>query len=348
MDLELQRISDIAVEPVQMLTAPYIALGKIAILQGDPQTGKTHIALAIAAALTTGTPMPWEEVPYGVCDIIFQSMEDGYADTIRPRLEMLGADCDRVHVINEEKRPLTLTDGRLEQAIARANAKLLIIDPLSAYMGTELCGGGVRSIMTQFALMLGRTNCAALLISHLNKKGGKSQYRGLGSIDITAIARSVLTVGKLPFDEDMRAFVHSKSNLAPNGDSQAFGFDDVSSFTWLGSCEISVDELLEGKQVKPADTETALDAAMSFLREELKNGALPSTQVIRDANAAGISERTLKRAKQSLGVRSVKISGGWLWSIPDFDVVDVTDYEQHTPMETQPCQTQSLALLNVT
>jgi KaiC/GvpD/RAD55 family RecA-like ATPase len=336
-----------------MLTAPYLPLGKISILQGDPGVGKTTVALNIAAALTRGEALPWEAIPFGACDIIFQSLEDRYGDTIRPRLEQFGADCDRVHVINEDNYPLTLGDSRLEQAIVKTGAKLLILDPLSQYMGAEMCGAGVRPIMTRLSEMAKRTNCAILLISHLNKKGGKSQYRGLGAIDISAVARSVLTVGKLSLDESMRAFVHSKSNLAPCGEPQAFGFDEVSagpscaSFTWLGTCDITLDELLDGKTQKSGDDMTALDTAMSFLQTELSGGALPSTQIIRNANAKGISERTLKRAKQQLGVRLVKTTGGWLWSLPDIVVYETYDEPQSQECQAQPCQSESLALLNV-
>jgi hypothetical protein len=320
MNLEMQTISEIAPEPVRFLTAPYLPLGKVCILQGDPGVGKTGASLAIIAALTTGTPLPWDAEPFGVCDVIFQSTEDGYGDTIRPRLEKLGADCGRVHVINERDYPLTLGDCRLEQAIAKTGAKLIILDPLSQYMGAEMSGAGVRPVMTGLAEMAARTNCAVLLISHLNKKGGKSQYRGLGAIDISAVARSVLTVGKLPLDEELRAFVHSKSNLAPCGAAQAFGFDESSGFTWLGEYEITLDELLEGKTKEPK-TDTQKDLAMSFLQNALADGAVPSTRLMRDANAQGITEITLRRAKKAIGVRSFQEGREWFCAIgaPDSD-----------------------------
>jgi RecA-family ATPase len=307
-----------------MLTYPYLPCGKIVNLQGDPDLGKTTIALAFAAALTTGTPLPWEDKPFGVCNVIFQSMEDGYGDTIRPRLENLGADCDRVHVINESEYPLTLTDARLEQAIVKTGAKLAILDPLAQYMGAEMCGAGVRPIMTRLAEMAKRTNCCILLINHLNKKGGKAAYRGLGAIDITAVARSVLTVGKLPNDDEMRAFVHSKSNLAPAGSSQAYGFDEISGFTWLGECEVTLDELLEGKAKEPK-TDTQKDAAMSFLQDVLAECDVPSTELMRMANARNITEITLRRAKKAIGVKSYQSGGAWYCSLSGSDAHQTPD-----------------------
>ena len=314
MELEIQTIAEIAAEPVRFLTAPYLPLGKVVILQGDPGVGKTGVSLAFTAALTTGRPLPWDTEPFGVCDVIFQSTEDGYGDTIRPRLEKLGADCGRVHVINERDYPLSLGDNRLEQAIGKTGAKLIILDPLSQYMGAEMSGAGVRPIMTGLAEMAARTNCTVLLISHLNKKGGKSQYRGLGAIDISAVARSVLTVGKLPLDEEMRVFVHNKSNLVPNGASQAFGFDETSGFTWLGEYEITLDELLDGKAKEPK-TDTQKDAAMSFLQTALADGDVPSTEIMREANTQGITEITLRRAKKAIGVRSYQLGGAWYYSL---------------------------------
>ena len=317
MNLEIQTIAEIAAEPVQFLTSPYLPLGKIVILQGDPGVGKTSVALSFAAALTTGKPLPWDTTAFGVCDVIFQSMEDGYGDTIRPRLERLGADCSRVHVINENEYPLSLGDNRLEQAITKTGAKLLILDPLSQYMGAEMCGAGVRPMMTQLAEMAVRTNCAVLLISHLNKKGGKSQYRGLGAIDIAAVARSVLTVGKIPNDDELRVFVHSKCNLTSPGKAQAFAFDEISGFTWLGDYEITLDELLDSKPKKEPKTDTQKDAAMAFLLTALADGDVPSTEIMRVANAQGITEITLRRAKKAIGVRSYQSGCVWYCSFSD-------------------------------
>lgn len=313
MNLKIQTMAQIAVEPVKFLSAPYLPLGKIVILQGDPGVGKTGVSLAITAALTTGTPLPWDAEPFGVCDVIFQSMEDGYSDTIRPRLEKLGADCERVHVINESDYPLILGDPRIEQAIAKTGAKLVILDPLSQYMGAEICGTGVRPMLTHLADMAARTNCTVMLISHLNKKGGKSQYRGLGAIDISAVARSVITAGKIPGDEEIRAFVHNKSNLAPNGTSQAFGFDE-SGLSWLGEYEITIDELLDGKTGEKK-TDTQKDSAMAFLQAALADGDVPSTELMRGANSKGITEITLRRAKKAIGVKSYQSGGAWFCSL---------------------------------
>jgi hypothetical protein len=296
-------------------------LGKLVLLNGDPNTGKTHLALAIAAAVTRGESLPFdaEQGKREPANILFQSMEDGYGDTTKPRLLKLGADYDRVHVINESVSPLKLDDPRIEQAIIKTGAKLAIFDPITAYCNGVSTSGEVRPILTHLAEVAQRTNCTILCIAHLNKRGGKSQYRTLGSIDITAIARSVLTVGKYPDDEEIRVVVHSKSNLTAPGKPQAFGIDDSSGVCWLGFVDITLDELLDGKLDKSKSEKPPgkRDNAKDFITSTLTNGAVPAVKIKTLADNAGISKTTLERAKSELGVQSVQQDGAWFWTLPE-------------------------------
>lgn len=247
-------------------------------------------------------------------------MEDGYGDTVKPRLLRLGADCDRVHVINNGAYLLTLNDPRIESAIVKTGAKLVIFDPLTAYCnGFEMSSsGGIRPILTRLADMAARTNCAIVPICHLNKSGGKSQYRTLGSIDISAIARSVLTVGKLPDDDEIRCFVHGKSNLTVPGKSQAFAFDEDSRLVWLGDYQITLDELLSGKMNPNEQPKmpSQLDVAKQFITAVMSNGVTSAAEIKTLAESAGISKNTLDRAKSALGIKSVKDGDCWQWQLP--------------------------------
>jgi hypothetical protein len=240
--------------------------------------------------------------------------EDGYTDTVKPRLQRLGADCHLVHVIDECEYPLTLADERIEQAISQADAKLFIADPLQGFCrGADINSvGGMRPLLKQLGAVAERTGCAVVLINHLNKKGGQAQYRGLGSIDIYAAARSVLTVGKLPLDENMRAIVHSKSNLSVPGKSQAFGVDADGTFSWLGDCDITTDEMLTGKP-KP---ESRFAKARRLIETELANGEVSAAEIFEIAEEQGISGKTLNRAKSALGVLSYQRCGKWFWQLP--------------------------------
>ena len=315
--LKLINMGDVVTEQIKYLWHPYIAYGKITIVQGDPGDGKTSMMLAIAASLTNGENIEegGGDAALSPSNVIFQTAEDGLADTIKPRLERLGADCTRVDVIDEDDKPLSLIDERIEAAIVRTGAKLFILDPLQAYMGgADMNGtGGVRPLMKRLAAVAESTGAAIVLIGHLNKSGGsKSVYRGLGSIDIPAAARSVLTVGRLvDMDENMRAFIQTKSNLAPAGKPQAFALDPVSGFLWLGDCDITIEELLDGK--KEQKSASQLDLAKAFIKGLLAHGDVAASVVFAKGGEAGFPEATMKRAKSDIGVKSVKRGNEWFW-----------------------------------
>jgi len=320
-DLKIITMRDVEAEPVDFLWRPYIPAGKITIIQGDPGDGKTTMMLAVAAAITNGEPLPGGS-PVAPASVIFQTAEDGLADTIKPRLEQLGADCARVHVIDETEQALSLSDERIEQAIAKMDAKLFIADPIQGYLnGADMhSANGIRPLMKFLGAVAERTGCAIAIIGHLNKKGGKAQYRGLGSIDIFAAARSVLTVGKIDVDDNMRAVIHGKSNLAAPGPALAFGLDPVGGFTWLGEYDITLDELLSGKSSEPS--ESRLGQTMGFIKNELGGGTVPAAEMIRRATENGIPKMTLDRAKQTLGVKSVKRQNQWFWTMGE-DIQDI-------------------------
>lgn len=313
-ELKIITMRDVETKQVQFLWNPYIPAGKISIVQGDPGSGKTTLMLAVAAAVTKGNALPGGGNT-SPASVIFQTAEDGLADTIKPRLEQLGADCSRVHVIDENEEALSLADERIEQAIVKMDAKLFILDPLQAYLGGSdfHSAAGVRPLMKFLGAVAERTACAIVIIGHLNKKGGKAQYRGLGSIDIYAAARSVLTVGKIDVDENMRAVVQGKSNLAQAGSPLAFGLETNGGLTWLGEYEITLDELLSGKPT--AQSESRLGQTMGFIKSELADGEVPASEMVGRATERGIPKMTLDRAKQTLGVKSIKRQNQWFWSL---------------------------------
>ena len=315
--MKLIKMNEIQAEKVSWLWYPYIPYGKITLVQGDPGDGKTTFVLAVAALLTNGKPMPETEDTTEPMTVIYQTAEDGLADTIKPRLEEVGADCSKVIVIDESEQALTLSDSRIEKAIIQTNAKLLILDPLQAYLGESVDmhrANEIRPIFKALANVAERTGCAILIIGHMNKASGtKGMYRGLGSIDIAAAVRSILLVGRDKENENTRIMAHIKSSLSPEGYPIAFELDKDSGFRWIGFYDISVDDLLNG--TRPDREQTKEMQALSLITEMLRENDLPCNEIYKRLTEYKISNRTVQNAKQSAEIRSYKNGAVWYWSL---------------------------------
>ena len=316
--LPLRYFSAVIAKEVNWLWYPYIPFGKVTIVQGDPGDGKTTLALNIAALLSNGRPMPDTDTKVDCSTIIYQSAEDGAEDTIKPRLVSAGADCSRIAFIDETKKGLTLNDERIEKAIRDAGAQLMVIDPLQAFLneGSEMNrADGVRPLMKHLTAVADRTGCAIVIIGHMNKaSGAKGIYRGLGSIDITASARSVLLVGRIKSDPSIRVMAQLKNSLAEEGSPIAFEINENSTVRWIGEYDISAEELLSGDE--PQSDSPKLTEAIENLESILSGGEAPCVQIYSALKERGIGKRSIDRAKKHLGIKSSKHSDGWYWSLP--------------------------------
>ena len=300
--VKIIRMSDVELTPVEWLWKPYLPFRKLSVLQGNPGEGKTYFAMHLAAACTNGKLLPNMEhmEPFNV---IYQTAEDGLGDTVKPRLIEAGADLDRVLVIDDSDVQLTLSDERIEKAIVENNARLVIIDPIQAYLGADVDmnrANEVRPIFMRLGQVAQRTGCAILLIGHLNKAAGmQSLQRGLGSIDIAAAVRSVMFIGKLKHDPTMRILTHEKSSLAPPGVSLAFSLGDEGGFRWVGEYDITADEMLSG--IEP-QRETKTQQAKDLICTLLAGGKqVLSEDIDKAALERGIPGRTVRDAKRELG-----------------------------------------------
>ena len=312
-NLKLINMRDVEVDPICWLWYPFIPYGKVTIIQGDPGEGKTTLVLQIIARLTKGESIIDEDESLPI-NVIYQTAEDGLADTIKPRLLAANADCSKVLVIDDSDMPLTMRDARLEQAIIETNAKLVVLDPIQGFLGADVDmhrANEIRPIMKHISELAEKYKCAIILIGHMNKCSvGKSAYRGLGSIDFQAAARSVLIVGRIKDEPEIRVVCQTKSSLAPEAKSIAFRLSEENGFEWIGKYDVTADDLLSGT-VKG----TKKQAAMDFLESLLSGGQMSQTEIMELAERRNIAEKTLRNAKETLGVKSKRENNQWYWSL---------------------------------
>lgn len=323
-ELKLIHMEDVVSKEVEWLWYPYIPYGKITIVEGDPGEGKTTLVLKLAAALSRGLPLPCDDDrEREPIHIIYQTAEDGIDDTIKPRLEKAGADCSMIRVIDETEKELSMTDDRLEQAIVETGARMVILDPIQAYIGAKVDmhrANEIRPVLKHLGMIAEKYNCAIVLIGHMNKAAGsKSTYRGLGSIDIQATARSVLLVARLRDKPNIRIMAHDKSSLAPTGDAIGFEMTEDSGMVCIGPYDITIDELLSGNEGRG---KKKLDIAESFIKEYFgSRKEIISNDILQEATRRGIKRNTLLSAKKKLGIASGKgkTDDGisyWTWILP--------------------------------
>ena len=314
-ELKMIKMSDIEAQEIEWLWYPYIAYGKLAIVQGDPGDGKTTLILNLAAKLTKGEGLDENMKVTEPMNVVYQTAEDGLADTVKPRLLQAGADCERVLVIDESEKSLSMLDERIEEALIKTGARVLILDPIQAYLGsgTDMNRANeVRNMTKRLAALAEKYKCAIILIGHMNKAAGnKAAYRGMGSIDFYAVARSVLLVGRVEGEPNIRAMVQIKNNLAEFGHAKAFRLSEE-GFRWLGDYEITADEVLGGYAPKINKLEQAKDLLRELSKELEK---VESNSIYDMAKEQNISKRTLENAKREMGIRAKRENGSWYWPL---------------------------------
>lgn len=312
--IKICRYDAIVAEKVKWLWYPYIPIGKITLIQGDPGEGKTTLALNIAAHITTGTAMPNCDCAAVFGSVIYQSAEDSPADTIKPRLIAAGADCSKVVYIDKLNLASFESIDTIDRAIKQEKAKMLVLDPFQAHIfgGKDMSRvGDMRQIMSKLAYIASKHECAVVIIGHMNKsEGSKDLYRGLGSIDIAAAARSILLISRA--EGNLRVIHHIKSSLAPEGKPYAFEIRENSVVEFFGIYK-TADVEDTGTYINGGDgkREIANDMLINMLTDTEKR----STEVLDACRDVGISERTVNAAKRDLGVRSIRKQDGWYWML---------------------------------
>jgi len=339
--VQLLRGDHVKMEPVNWLWRGFLPAGKFVILGGAPSCGKTTIAMSLAAIVTSGGRWPdgWRCQDAG--DVLIWSGEDDAAATLAPRLKAAGADMRRVHFIQgisdgeafDPARDMPLLEA---EAAKLAAPRLLVIDPIvSAVAGDNHRNNEVRRSLQCVVDMGDRLGCTVIGIHHFSKgtQGREVSERISGSLAYAALARMVLVAAKDQAEGDdppRRIFVRAKSNLGPDGGGFAYALEQIEVAPGISGQRIAWGETLDGDArdllavaETPTDTSEpgALSEAEGFLRDLLKDGAIPSKQVMADAREAGISAATIRRAKDALGVKPRREggagkSGMWVWALP--------------------------------
>ena len=314
--------SDVTAMPVNWLWQPYIAIGKITLLQGDPGSGKSSMMMNLIAELSKGGSAP-DGRAFGIPQrVIYQCSEDGAKDTIKPRLLAAGADCSNIAFIDEEVYSgLTLDDERIREAITEWRPRLLVIDPIQSYIGNDSdlqIAGKARKLMRRIGMWASTYNCAVVLIGHFSKKeGAKDLYRGLGSIDVVAAARSVIQVEKSPEDEDVRIVKQVKNSLDSKGADLSFEIRRSTGFRWLGvASERSSASSICVEPVYEAFPKNKHELAAILIKKALEKGAVESMEIRRIMAEHRIGDKTMNEVKTELGIKPYKKMRTWYWVLP--------------------------------
>ena len=319
----LTRYSDVAAMPVNWLWKPYIAIGKITLLQGDPGCGKSTMMMNLIAEISKGGTMPNGKDFGDPQRILYQCSEDSSKDTIKPRLIAAGADCRNIAFIDEEiYSDLTIDDERLRDAITEWRPKLVVIDPIQSYVGNDSdlqIAGKARKLMRRIGMWASAYECAVVLIGHLNKKeSSKDLYRGLGSIDVVAAARSVLQVEKSECDEDVRIVRQVKNSLDSKGADFQFEIRPATGFRWL-SISNNEETGFHNSATEPAFEmlpKNKHERAAVLIKKALEHGAVESRKIRRIMAENRIGDKTMNEVKAELGIKPYRKMHAWYWVLP--------------------------------
>jgi archaellum biogenesis ATPase FlaH len=349
----LRCFSNIAPKPLRWLWPGRIPLGKLTLLIGDPGLGKSLLTADVASRVTRGTSFP-DGAACELGSVILLSAEDDAADTIRPRLDAAGTDVSRVHILEavrvqhangslaEKTFNLETDIAALEGALREhPDVRLIVIDPLSAYLGgvDSHSNAEVRGMLAPLVALAARLGVAVLCVTHLRKSAGAAIYRAISSIAFAAAARAVWAVAPDPEDGERRLLVPVKQNLSASAGGLAFRIEtqnNVPRLAWEpGAVALAANEVLGNVDIQQDQSERRETKA--WLKDFLEDGPVAVKKIQREARAAGLSWMTVRRAKEALPVVASKsgYQGGWEWRLEDAQIkdahpidTDVSTFEQ--------------------
>lgn len=307
--------ADVEPKEVSWLWYPYIPFGKVTLMHGDSGDGKSTFALNLAALLTRGDTLPFSPQSHGPMNVIYINAEDAVDDTVVPRFIKAGGVRDRLIFISEKEQRLNFSDKRIKAAIEETGAKALILDPLASYLGADVSMNLANEVRPRFESLIDAardTGCAIIVIAHMNKaEGMKATARVNGSVDIVAAVRSAVVIGRGTNDPDERVMAHSKSNLAPLGQSILFSVSD-GVVEFIDTIDMTADQVV-GALGSGKIRETKQSIASRELLDILSNGPVSQKEIMSRMSELGISQRTCELAKAKLPIRSLRVDNHSVW-----------------------------------
>jgi hypothetical protein len=332
----LVNLASVTPRAVRWLWPSRIPLGKLTLIAGEPGLGKSFLTMDLAARVTTGNP--WPDDPNGFNEagsVVLLSAEDDVEDTIRPRLDAAGAVVEHITALQgiefrvddagpAKRRSFNLESDlpALEQAVdASPNCRLVIIDPVSAYLGGKDShkNAEIRGLLAPLSDLAALRNVAVVAVTHLNKAAGsKAMHRVTGSLAFIAAARAGWLVTTDKADAKRRLLLPIKNNLAADVSGLAYSIIDGALAWERDPVSLSADDALDDDQQH--DRHTDRDDAADWLRELLADGPMAQRDIADAAKANGISSATLRRAKAVANIESRKQGNGrdarWTWALP--------------------------------
>lgn len=324
--IEFVWLSDVEPEPIDWLWYPYIPRRKLTLFTGAEGIGKSFITATLASIVSNGWRFPFAETETEAGRVLFLAQEDGTADTLKPRLMLANANHRNIAAITS---PFAFDDLgllRFQNLVAQIKPSLILLDPIFSYFkgGTNInLATEIRPVTTRLTTIAEEYNAAIVAVRHIGKSkgGGEGRAAGLGSIDLRAIARSEIIIGRDPDNPAEGALIHDKCNIAPLGKPVGYEITDR-GLCWLGTTSLTAEKVLSPFKPENGGAKLAYVEAMNFLREVLADGARYAHEVRQHAKELGITEKTLRTARERLKIASYKRGGQYggddqyVWELP--------------------------------
>lgn len=322
---------------------PYVPRGKVTLCAAYPGTGKTFLLCYMAACVSTGKNffniVPFENKPGKV---IYLTAEDGIGDTIKKRLRICGADMKKVFTVNNNKSSLMFDSPEIEQFIRDVQPDLMIFDPFQSYIGGDIdmnapnkTGERVGHVVE----LADKYDVAIVIICHFNKNGkGDAITRVLGSTDIMGKCRSYIALGNVPGEEDIKFMSHEKSSLEKKGKTILFEIDvDNGGIVYLGENSLSMDDYTAIRSKNRVKSAPALEGAKQFIVNNMPNGRRKAKELFELAKGCKISEMSLRRARDEIGIiqrKTKTFPSQTIWILPGHENDEPEPIQEELNLET--------------